>query len=322
MSRYDSGMGRGASAVAGTVLAAMLLAGCAAAPAVSPGEPVIDSDFPDPDVLLVDGTYFAYATNDAQSNVQVATSTDLVTWRALPDAFPELPDWVVPGDTWAPEVSRVGDGYVLYFTAHSAVDDVQCIGTATSSRPAGPFTATGDGMLVCPADERGAIDASTFVDGDGARYLLYKNDGNCCGLDTWISAVALSSDGLALAGEPTRLIRQDQEWEGDLVEAPTMVVRDEGYVLFYSANGYAGPDYAIGYATAAALGGPWTKHDGPWLTSDDTGFVIIGPGGQDVTGDDDSTLVLHGWDSYLTYRALYVLPLEWRDGLPVAPSID
>jgi len=311
-------MGRVASGIA-TVMATILLAGCAAAPAATPGEPVIDRDFPDPDVLLVDGTYYAYATNDSESNVQVATSTDLVTWTSLPDAFPDLPDWVEPGDTWAPDVSRVGDGYVLYFTAHSATADAQCIGVATSADPAGPFTPVGDDMLVCPVVDGGAIDASTFVDRDGTRYLLYKNDGNCCRLDTWIHLVPLSGDGLALAGDPVQLFKQDQAWEGDLVEAPTMVVRDDRYVLFYSANRYFGGDYAIGYATATAIEGPWTKHDGPWFTSDDTDYEIIGPGGQDVIGD---TLLLHGWDIDLTYRALYTLPLEWRDGLPVTPSID
>ena len=43
----------------------------------SPFTPVIDQDFPDPDVLEVDGTYYAYATNGNARNVQVATSTDL-----------------------------------------------------------------------------------------------------------------------------------------------------------------------------------------------------------------------------------------------------
>ena len=189
----------------------VLLTGCTApAPGAGAHEepgivPVIDRDFPDPDVLLVDGTWFAYATNDAESNVQVATSTDLLEWTALPDAMPVLPDWVEVGDTWAPDVAEVGGGFVLYFTAYSKTAFRQCIGVATATDPAGPFTAVGDDMLVCPSEEGGAIDASTFVDDDGSRWLLWKNDGNCCRLDTWISVAPLTDDGLALAGEPTRL---------------------------------------------------------------------------------------------------------------------
>ena len=65
---------------------------------------MIDDDFPDPDVLEVEGTYYAYGTNGNNRNVRVARSTDLVEWEVLPDAMPELPSWVIPGKTWAPEV--------------------------------------------------------------------------------------------------------------------------------------------------------------------------------------------------------------------------
>ena len=309
-------------AASGLVIA-VLASGCAgAAPSPEPTAqpriaPVIDRDFPDPDVLLVDGLWYAYATNDAESNVQVATSTDLIEWQALPDAMPVLPDWVEPGDTWAPEVTQVGDGFVLYFTAHSRTAERQCIGVATATDPGGPFTAIGDDMLVCPAEEGGAIDATTFVDDDGSRWLLYKNDGNCCRLDTWISAAPLSADGIALAGEPTRLIHRDQDWEGDLVEAPTLVQRDGTYVLFYSANAYNSLDYGIGYATAPELLGPWTKVEGPWVSTGTFDFELVGPGGQDVAVvDDREYLLLHGWDDFLTRRALYVVPLEWNGATP------
>ncbi len=308
---------------ASALLIAVLASGCAGdAPAPAPTAepriaPVIDRDFPDPDLLRVDDTWYAYATNDATSNVQVATSTDLVEWQALPDAMPVLPDWVEPGDTWAPEVAQVGDGFVLYFTGHSRAADLQCIGVATASDPAGPFTAIGDGMLVCPTDEGGAIDATSFVESDGSRWLLFKNDGNCCRLDTWISAVPLTEDGLALAGEPTRLIHRDQDWEGDLIEAPTIVERDGTYVLLYSANAYNSLDYGIGYATAPALLGPWTKHEGPWISTDTFDFELVGPGGQDVVVDGDHEyLALHGWDDFLTRRALYLVPLEWNGATP------
>ena len=301
----------------------VLLTGCTA-PAVAPEPteepgivPVIDRDFPDPDVLLVDGTWFAYATNDAESNVQVATSTDLLEWTALPDAMPVLPDWVEVGDTWAPDVAEVGGGFVLYFTAYSKTAFRQCIGVATAIDPAGPFAALGDDMLVCPSEEGGAIDASTFVDDDGSRWLLWKNDGNCCRLDTWISVAPLTDDGLALAGEPTRLVMQDQPWEGDLIEAPTLVKRDGTYVLLYSANAYKSAEYAIGYATAPAITGPWVKHDGPWVTTETFDYELIGPGGQDVVVTDDGDyLAFHGWDDYLTRRAMYLVPLEWDGSTP------
>ncbi|MEZ5269512.1 MAG: hypothetical protein R2789_13435 [Microthrixaceae bacterium] len=34
--------------------------------------------------------------------------------------------------------------------------------------------------FVCQRDLGRTIDASPFVDEDGTKWLLYKNDGNCC----------------------------------------------------------------------------------------------------------------------------------------------
>ena len=319
--------------VALAVLALAALTGCdAGQPTASPTgstggtataepRPVIDQDFPDPDVLRVDGTYYAYATqrSDNSRNVQVATSTDLSTWEVADrDALPTLPTWATSGRTWAPEVSAVGGGYVMHLTAWDADSNLQCIGVATADSPLGPFEPAADEPLVCPERQGGAIDAATFEDVDGSRWLLWKNDGNCCGKPTWIHLQPLSGDGLRTTGPAQRLIREDQPWEGDLVEAPTLVRHEDRYVLFYSANSYGGGDYATGYAVADRLKGPYRKADEPFLTTDGTG--VIGPGGQDVVVNDEGEtfLVVHGWDPAVVYRGMYVLPLTWRDGRPVA----
>jgi arabinan endo-1,5-alpha-L-arabinosidase len=317
------------------VLALVVLCGCGGSPAdgdggadpsaapsaAADGNPVLDEDFPDPDVLEVDGTYYAYATNGNAHNVQVATSTDLMSWEVSDaDALPTLPTWVIPGKTWAPEVTQLGPGqFVMYTTTTNFQPTLQCIAVATATAPEGPFDVAGDGMLVCPDDEGGAIDASTFADDDGTRYLLWKNDGNCCGFDTWLSIAPLSDDGLTLAGPATRLVKQDQEWEGNLVEAPTLVKRDGSYVLMYSANDYGGDQYAIGYATADAVTGPYTKGEEPLFTTDASDGRYIGPGGQDVVPAADGTdrIVFHSWYGGITYRGVNVLDLTWDDGRPV-----
>ena len=283
--------------------------------------PVLGRNFPDPDVLEVGGVYYAYATNGNAQHVQLARSEDLVTWEVLrPGALPELPSWVIPGKTWAPEATEVAPGeYVLYPTTTNFRPTVQCIAAATASSPEGPFVVVGEEMLVCPEEEGGAIDAATFLDEDGTRYLLWKNDGNCCGLDTWLYIAPLAADGLGLAGMPTRLVKQDLAWEGVLIEAPTLVKRDGVYVLLYSANDYGGAEYAIGYATADSPLGPYTKSPEPLLSTEMTDGQFIGPGGQDVVPGPDGSdrLVFHSWYGGQTYRALNVLPLTWEDGEPV-----
>ena len=277
--------------------------------------PVIDRDFPDPEVIRSGPLYYAYATNSGGSNVQVARSSDLVHWEQLPDALPTLPPWTRPGRTWAPAVSATADGFVLYFVAWHRASGRECIGVATSAIPGGPF-APATVPLVCPLDAGGAIDPAAFVDGDGTRYLLWKNDGNCCGITTRIYLQRMTDDGLALDGDPVALIAADRVWEGGIVEAPKLWLRDGIYHLFYSANGYGGAGYAIGHALAGSLFGPYLKDAVPFLASS---VDIIGPGGQDivVSGDGSTWLAYHAWDDSHRYRAMGLARLTWDGPQPL-----
>lgn len=279
----------------------------------------IDSDFPDPGALVDGDTVYAYATNTPAANVQVATSHDMKKWTVSDtDAMPELPAWATPGKTWAPGPAKLADGrYALYFTAADAASKHQCIGVAFADDPAGPFTSTADKPLVCPAEEGGAIDASVFTDDDGSRYLVWKNDGNCCGYDTWLQLAPLGADGASLTGEPVRLVKQTEGWEGNLVEAPVIVRHGDEYVLLYSANDYGGGSYATGVATAKALTGPYTKAKEPLLSTAGTGGAYVGPGGADlvnVAGRD--WMLFHSWDDAVVYRGMHAVPVTWKDGLP------
>src|SRR5207253_1545427 len=93
----------------------------AAAQEPPPFVPVYTTNFPDPFILPHGSEFLAYATNAEghRANVQMARSTDLVHWQPvrdggrLHDAMPVLPSWAREGWTWAPEVARVGDRYLL-----------------------------------------------------------------------------------------------------------------------------------------------------------------------------------------------------------------
>ncbi len=295
--------------------------------------PVFRNDFPDPGVIEVDGTYYAYATNGSGRNVQLARSADLVQWELLPDAMPSLPSWAQLGGSyvWAPEVMQIGDSYVLYYTARDKAADRQCIGVAIAASPEGKFKDPNDAPLICQVAEGGSIDANPFRDDDGTLYLYWKNDGNCCSIATYLYVQELTPDGLSLVGEPTRLVRNDAAWEGNLVEAPTMWKQDDGYFLFFSANNYGGPDYAIGYATCDTPTGPCQDApDNPFVASVMTqNPPVVGPGHQTIVLDDDGEtwLVYHAWEVSsaglkTTRRFMWIDPLVWEDGRPqtAAPS--
>jgi beta-xylosidase len=284
--------------------------------------PVIDRNFPDPDVIKVGDSYYAYATGDfeAKISIQTARSQDLVRWEMLPDAMPAFPPWAEPdhGLVWAPEVTASADstGYVMYFAARVAGTSRQCIGVAASAKPEGPFESAAEQPLICQTDQGGSIDPSAFVDDDGTRYLLWKNDGNCCGGATWIYMQKISDDGRVLEGEPAKLIRNDQSWEGAVTEAPTLWKQAGKYYLFYSANDYASPKYAVGYAVAGAPGGPYQKAAQP-LISSNIKNAVVGPGGQDIVldADGDAWMLYHTWGP--GYRSMSIDQLVWEGEQPV-----
>src|SRR3954462_7935234 len=131
--------GRLAGLAGAAALAAGLLIGGGPSYAVSSG-PTIDQHFPDPDVMQVGNTYYAYATNSDDKHIVWATSTDLTTWSVQnTDALPVLGAWADPTVTipagttkhgvWAPEVFSTGpNSYVMWYTAHDRASDRQCIG--------------------------------------------------------------------------------------------------------------------------------------------------------------------------------------------------
>lgn len=125
-------------------------------------------------------------------------------------------------------MTHSGAGWVLAFTALHAASGRQCIGVATSSVVGGPYDPAAE-PLVCDIDRGGSIDPSFVTDDAGAQWLLYKDDGNCCGLPTTLHAVPLTPDAMVVAGLPVDLISADLSWEAGLVEAPSMAkVGDAG----------------------------------------------------------------------------------------------
>lgn len=311
---------RGTSAV-GRVGCALALLLCVAFPQARAdgGGPVLDHDFPDPDVVRVGATYHAYATNGDGHNIRHATSRDLVRWELdADDVLPALGGWAAleqRGKVWAPEVYDNGDGFTMHYTARDEASGRQCVGVAVADSADGPFTPVGDRPLVCPDTEGGAIDASSHTEGD-QRYILWKNDGNCCSRPTWIHLQPTSWDGTRVTGPPVRLITRDLDWEGGLVEAPTLVKRAGRYVLLYSADAYDGEGYKIGYAVADRLDGPYTKAATPLVTTESVRRTVIGPGGQDVvTGPDGRDhLLFHGWRPLGERRVMYRADLGFADG--------
>ena len=107
-------------------------------------------------------------------------SKDLVKWERGPAVFQTAPEWIariVPENRrmqyWAPDIIKLGDRYLLYYSVSSFGKMTSAIGLATNPTldpddPAYQWTDQGFVVRTQEGDGYNAIDPSVFHDGDGS----------------------------------------------------------------------------------------------------------------------------------------------------------
>ena len=275
-------------------------------------------DFPDPDVLVVGSTYYAYATNSVGGNIQIAESTDLTHWVAVGTALPTLPSWANPDYTWAPSVAFINGKYDLYYAVDPIGSTTECISVATSTSPAGPFVDSSSAPLECQPSLGGSIDPDAFVDTNGSEYLLWKS-GAAGSARIWAQQLGPSGTTFAAGSSAATVLTPGQSWEAGNIEAPDLVAANGRYLLFYSGNDWDSANYAVGVATCAGPLGPCGDVSAsPILASGDG---VSGPGGESVFADTngDSWIAFDAWNPSAVgasnSRSLYIRSLD-LSGVP------
>jgi len=236
-----------------------------AAADVDPGGPTYANPvlphLPDPHVIRVVDTYYAYGTSDPGRGYRAYSSPDLVTWTDRGMVFEKTPGSWGREHFWAPCVVEKGGRFYLFYSAVGELPDTGgrqghriCVATADS--PLGPFT---DARAPLFGVGQSTIDADVLIDQDGQAYLYYVLDISENHVSE-VFAARLADDLLSIRGEPVMCIGPSQDWEGGAWNEGPFVFRDgDTYVMLYSANGFFDPEYAVGYAVAASPMGPWVK---------------------------------------------------------------
>lgn len=245
----------------------------------------------DPFVLLVDGTYYHYATGDPDG-YHVQVSTDLIHWE---DRGYCLHKNDVQGEKWfwAPEILATHGKYYMVYTAD------EHLGLAIADDPTGPFVQKKKGWL----SERHAIDGHLEVGADGCVYLYYvRFDGGNVIYGTKLAEtvdkfVALAEAGELAIGEEVRLLAAEEPWEthmGKVAEGPFILQHGGKYYLTYSANDYQSPLYAIGYAVSDTPLGTYKKYAG--------NPILVGHGDIVGTGHHSFTTTKDGKELLCVYH--------------------
>ena len=233
--------------VSANLITMLAVAPRAGAAPVAYQNPVSPLDAPDPDIVFVNGEYYAFTTGGAYGHIQEFTSSDLVNWtpRPNPGALVSEPGWVNPGLEWAPSVGQFANTWVMLYATFDEWLDAECVTEATAPAVGGPYVNDAQGPLLCqPLLGAGGIlyggdiDPDLFVS-NGVPYLLWK--ANPAGFTTQAAlwSEQLSPDGLSLApgSSPNELLEQDQSWEST-IENPDMVEENGVNYLFYSGGNW------------------------------------------------------------------------------------
>lgn len=264
-------------------------------------------------------TYFMYGTGGTENGFIAYSSKDLKDWKNEGVIYSNTQEnaWGIR-DFWAPEVYFYKGKYYLFYSAHwkenpnNELENFR-IGYAVADLPLGPFKDVNPYPLFDPGYP--IIDANVFFSEDGRVYLYYSR---CCYKnpvqseittwaksqnlyqeieESWIYGLELSADLKHVISEPVLLLRppltmkdKQAEWESRSItskevnrrwtEGSFLFEKNGVYYLMYSANHFAGENYAVGYATSKNPLGPFIKANNNPILEKNThkGGVVSGTG--------------------------------------------
>lgn len=251
----------------------------------------------DPFILVDEHRFFLYGTTAVSEGFKCWVSTNLVDWTERGYAYRKSAESWGGKTFWAPEVIKYRERYYMVFSCQPSSNQSFSarICLAVSDRPEGPFT-----DFKTPLLDNGwsCIDGHIFIDTDGTPYLFFAKVGVIDAppkryLSGMVYGVKLKLDLSGLDGEPVLCTQADQPWElpedgrSRCNEGSFVFERNGTYYMTYSANHYAEPFYGIGYATATAPLGPWTKSPGNPFVSQEPTIGVSGPGHNCVIASPD-----------------------------------
>lgn len=267
--------------------------------------PVVDYSLPDPSVIKGDdGYYYLYATEDIR-NLPIHRSKDLVNWELVGTAFTDetRPDFEPKGGLWAPDINRIGDKYVLYYSMSVWGGEWTCgIGCAVADTPAGKFKDCGMMFRSNGINVQNSIDPFYIEDG-GKKYLFWGSFHGIYGIE-------LSDDGLKVkeGAKPVQVA-------GDAYEG-TYIHKRDGYYYLFASIGRCCEGIKSTYTTVVGrsdkLFGPYLDKQGRSM-SDNHHEVLIQKNESFVgTGHNSEIVTDKAGDDWMFYHAVKVSDPDGR----------
>lgn len=281
--------------------------------------PVIDYSLPDPSIIKgEDGYFYLYATEDIR-NLPIHRSKDLVNWEFLGTAFTDenRPDFEPNGGIWAPDINKIDDKYVLYYSMSVWGGEWTCgIGCAVSDRPERPFKDCGMMFRSNGIKVQNSIDPF-YIEDNGHKYLFW-------GSFRGIYAIELSEDGLSLKSGSSPVQIAGTAYEG------TYIHKRGGYYYMFASIGSCCEGLKSTYTTvvgrSTSLFGPYLDKKGQSMMDNHHEILIHKNDSFVGTGHNSEIVSDNAGTDWLFYHAVSVAnpdgrvlmldKIDWIDGWP------
>lgn len=269
--------------------------------------PIINSDYSDPDVIRVDDKFYMTASSfNCSPGLPILESYDLVNWNLVGYAIQkQIPldhfDKVQHGKgVWAPCIRYHDKEFYIFYP-----DPDFGIYMIKSSNPIANWS---DPILIKAG--KGLIDPTPLWDNDGKAYLVHAFAGSRAGIKNMLVVSTMNSEATKVNSDEVLII--DGYNDEPTIEGPKIYKRNDYYYIFAPAGGVA-----TGWQTVLRsknIYGPYEKRK----VLDQGNTTINGPHQgawiQTKTGED---WFIHFQDKGVFGRVVHLQPMTWKNNWPI-----
>lgn len=269
--------------------------------------PVINSDYSDPDAIRVGNKFYMTASSfNCIPGLPILESDDLVNWKLISYALDKLqPESVYDlpqhgKGVWAPCIRYHKNEFYIYYP-----DPDFGIFMIKSKKAEGSWS---EPIMV--KSGKGLIDPTPLWDDNGKTYLAYAFAGSRAGIKNMLVVCTMNTEGTKANNDQVLIL--DGYKEEPTIEGPKFYKRNNYYYLFAPAGGVA-----TGWQTVLRsknIFGPYEKRK----VLDQGTTEINGPHqGAWVQTKNGEDWFLHFQDKDAFGRVVHLQPMKWENDWPI-----
>ena len=268
--------------------------------------PIIHSDYSDPDVCRVGNDFYMTASSfNCVPGLPILHSKDLVNWELIAYALPELYDSAFDrpqhgNGVWAPAIRFHNNEFYIFWG-----DPDFGIYMVKAQNPEGPWSKA---HLVYAT--KGWIDPCPFWDDNGKAYLVHAFAGSRAGIKSILVIHEMNPNGMTI--DPNPVLVFDGHDKHTTIEGPKLYKRNNYYYIFAPAGGVKPGWQTI--LRSKNIYGPYEDK------------IVLHQGNTNINGPHQGGMIeletgeswfIHFQDKEAFGRIVHLNPVQWKNDWPL-----